>query len=102
MKRSNVLKAQTAVVMAALMLMGCAAITARDTSDDARITTEVKSRFAADPLVSASAIDVDTSRGVVSLTGAVAHEQERHRAIQLTQGVSGVKEIIVRNLVVRR
>jgi osmotically-inducible protein OsmY len=52
--------------------------------------------------VRASAIDVDTSRGVVRLRGSVASEQERQRAIQLTQGVAGVQEIIVRNLMVRR
>jgi len=62
----------------------------------------VKARLAADPLVRASAINVDTSRGVVSLRGSVASEQERQRAIQLTQGVAGVQEINVRNLMVRR
>ena len=62
----------------------------------------MKARLAADPLVRASAINVDTSRGVVSLRGSVASEQERQRAIQLTQGVSKVQEINVRNLMVRR
>jgi osmotically-inducible protein OsmY len=36
------------------------------------------------------------------LTGTVKSEQERHRAIQLVQGVAGVREIIVRDLVVQR
>jgi hyperosmotically inducible periplasmic protein len=102
MRRANVCKAPAVVVMAVLLLVGCAAITGRDTPEDARITTEVKARLAADPLVSASWIDVDTSRGVVRLRGSVASEQERQRAIQLTQGVAGVQEIIVRNLMVRR
>jgi osmotically-inducible protein OsmY len=53
-------------------------------------------------LMSAAAIDVDTSRGVVRLRGSVASEQERQRAIQLIQGVAGVQEINVRNLLVRR
>jgi hyperosmotically inducible protein len=102
MQRADVCKVPAAVVMAVLLLVGCAAITGRDTPEDARITTQVKARLAADPLVSASAIDVDTSRGVVSLKGSVASEQERQRAIQLTQGVAGVQEINVRNLLVRR
>lgn len=102
MRRMNLCKVSTAVVLAVLLLVGCAAITGRDTPEDARITTEVKSRLAADPLVRASWIDVDTSRGIVRLRGSVASEQERQRAIQLTQGVAGVQEIHVRNLVVRR
>ena len=102
MRRANICKEQAAVVMAVLLLVGCAAITGRDTTEDARITTQVKARLAADPMVRASGIDVDTSRGVVSLRGSVASDQERQRAIQLTQGVSGVQEINVRNLMVRR
>jgi hyperosmotically inducible protein len=102
MRRANLCKALAAVVVAVLLLVGCAAVTGRDTPEDARITSEVKARLAADPLVRASAIDVATARGVVSLKGSVASEQERQRAIQLTQGVAGVQEIIVRNLLVRR
>ena len=94
------------VVLVALMLVGCAATSSREGSgelvDDATITTKVKSSFMADPLVSGSAISVATSRGVVHLSGTVKSEQERYRAIQLVQGVAGVKEIIVRNLVVQR
>jgi hyperosmotically inducible periplasmic protein len=102
MRRANLCQAPAAVVLAVLLLVGCAAITGRDSPEDARITTEVKARLAADPLVGASVVDVDTSRGVVSLRGSVASEQERQRAIQLAQGVAGVQEIIVRNLIVRR
>jgi osmotically-inducible protein OsmY len=102
MRRVNLCKVPAAVVLAVLLLVGCAAITGRDTPEDTRITTEVKARLAADPLVRASAIDVDTSRGVVRLRGSVASEQERQRAIQLTQGVAGVQEINVGNLMVRR
>ena len=72
MPRANICKAPAAVVLAVLLLVGCAAITGQDTPEDARITTEVKARLGADPLVSASAIDVDTSRGVVHLRGSVA------------------------------
>jgi osmotically-inducible protein OsmY len=102
MRRVNLCKVPTAVVLAVLLLVGCAAITGRESPEDARITTEVQARLAADLLVRASAIDVNTSRGVVRLRGSVASEQERQRAIQLTQGVAGVQEIHVRDLMVRR
>jgi len=93
-------------VIAVLMLVGCAITSSRESTgeflDDAAITTKVKSSFVADPLLSASAISVETTQGVVHLTGTVKSEQERHRAIQLVQGVAGVREIIVRDLVVQR
>jgi len=93
-------------VMAVLMLVGCATTSSRKSTDefldDATITTQVKSSLVADPLLSASAISVETTQGVVHLTGTVKSEQERHRAIQLVQGVAGVREIIVRDLVVQR
>jgi hyperosmotically inducible protein len=95
-----------AVVLMGLMLVGCAAITGRqgaaEAASDAALTAKVKSSFAADPLVSASPIGVTTSGGVVYLTGSVKSEQERQRAIQLVQGVAGVREIVVRDLAVQR
>jgi osmotically-inducible protein OsmY len=93
-------------VMGLLMLIGCAATSSRESigesSEDANITAKVQSSFIADPLVSASAIGVQTTQGVVHLSGTVKSEQERYRAIQLVQGVAGVKEIVVRKLVVQR
>jgi osmotically-inducible protein OsmY len=94
------------VILAIVMLVGCATMASRESTsesiDDVAITAKVKSSFVADPLLSASAINVETTRGVVLLTGIVTSEQERYRAIQLVQGVPGVREIIVRNLVVQR
>jgi|SoiMethySBSTD1v2_1073268.scaffolds.fasta_scaffold34551_2 osmotically-inducible protein OsmY len=94
------------VGLVALMLVGCATPPSPESSgeliDDTAITAKVQSSFAADPQVSASAISVATTHGVVHLSGTVANEQARHRAIQLTQGVTGVREIIVRNLIVQR
>ena len=93
-------------VMGLLMLIGCAATSSRESigesSEDANITARVQSSFTADPLVSASAIGVQTTQGVVHLSGTIKSEQERYRAIQLVQGVAGVREIVVRNLVVQR
>jgi hyperosmotically inducible protein len=89
-------------VLTALMVVGCAEIMGRGSVDDVTITSSVKSRFVADPTVSASAINVDTSRGVVSLTGFVDTEQERQRAIQIAQGVAGVRQVNAVNLVVKR
>jgi hyperosmotically inducible periplasmic protein len=93
-------------VLVGLMLVGCAAMAGRqgagEAASDTAVTAKVKSSFAADPLVSASAIGVTTSGGVVYLTGSVKSAQERQRAIQLVQGVAGVREIVVRELAVQR
>jgi hyperosmotically inducible protein len=88
------------------MLVGCATTSGREStgesSDDAAISAKVKSSFVTDPLVGASAINVVTARGVVYLSGSVRSEQERAQAIRLAQGVAGVREIVVRDLVVQR
>jgi hyperosmotically inducible periplasmic protein len=95
-----------AVILGVLLLAGCTATSSRESTgesmQDAAITAKVKSSFVADPLVNASGIGVETTNGVVYLTGTVKSEQERYRAIQLVQGVAGVREIIVRKLVVQR
>jgi hyperosmotically inducible periplasmic protein len=99
-------RAWGAVVLVGLVLVGCAAMTGRQGTDeaanDAALTAKIKSSFAADPLLSASAIGVRTSGGVVYLTGSVKSEQERQRAIQLVQGVAGVREIVLRELAMQR
>jgi hyperosmotically inducible periplasmic protein len=106
MRCSNLFKAQAAVVIAALILVGCSAITGHQSPsaavNDSAITTKVKSNLLADSVLGAFAIDVDTTDGVVSLNGFVDNEQERMRAARLAQGVSGVKGVDVRNLVAKR
>jgi osmotically-inducible protein OsmY len=93
-------------VMVLLMLIGCATTSSREgageSGEDAAITAKVQSSFAADPLVRASAIGIRTTKGVVHLSGSVKTEEERFRAIQLVQGVTGVKEIVVSSLLVQR
>ena len=106
MRFSNLLKAQAAVVMAVLILAGCSAMTGRQSPgaavSDSAITTKVKTNLLTDSVLGALAIDVDTNDGVVSLNGFVNNEQERMRAAQLAQSVSGVKRVDARNLVVKR
>src|SRR5262249_26085757 len=60
---------------------------------DARITASVKAKFAKDDLVKARNIDVDTDQGQVSLRGTVTSQIEADRAVQLAQGVDGVRNV---------
>lgn len=94
------------MTMAALLALSCTSIaTAGSTGDfidDSVITTKVKSSFVADSTVSALDISVETTQGVVNLTGIVNNEQERQRAIQIAQETDGVKKVDARNLLVKR
>ena len=60
---------------------------------DAALTASIKTKFAADPLVSALRIDVDTMNQVVTLNGEVKSEAERDQAIKLAREVDGVKSV---------
>lgn len=91
-----------AAVALAATLGGCAVTrgqeSARDYASDTRITTEIKSKFAADSSVAATAIGVETLDGTVQLSGFAKSAQERARAAQIagsTRGVKGVKNDIV-------
>jgi hyperosmotically inducible protein len=94
------------ILLAILMVVaGVALAGERSTGqavEDTLITTKVKASFAADPQVSALAISVDTENGVVSLSGVVESESERQRAIQLAQGIDGVKRVDANKLLVKR
>ena len=61
---------------------------------DAEITTAVKTKLLADKLVSGLNINVDTSNGVVTLTGPVHSTAERKQAVKLASHTSGVKHVI--------
>lgn len=59
--------------------------------DDATITARVKAALFAEPSLKALQINVDTSQGVVSLSGSVDSLQESNRAKELASSVEGVR-----------
>ena len=63
---------------------------------DPGITTAVKSKLAADDTVKAYQIDVDTSSGVVTLSGAVETSAAREQALVLARQTDGVKDVVDR------
>ena len=86
----------TALLIMAAFTSGCQAMTGRtagETVDDATITTTVKTKLAADKLASLTRVDVDTTRGVVSLNGVVQSAEQRARVEELTRQVNGVKSV---------
>ncbi|MBI4264284.1 MAG: BON domain-containing protein [Acidobacteria bacterium] len=81
-----------AVVLAALMTAACGK-TVGETIDDATITTRVKTAMLNDPDVGGLRIDVDTFKGVVTLSGRVKSQGEKDQAIALARMVDGVVEV---------
>lgn len=65
----------------------------RVTHSDPVILTQIKTRYAVDPDISALDIDVSVDNAVVTLTGDVADETIRQRAENLAKGVAGVKQV---------
>jgi hyperosmotically inducible protein len=81
-------------VCALLALSGCANKSVGDRVDDGWITSKVKAKLAADPDVSAFEIDVDTTEGVVRLSGTVEDEKARSEAVKLAENTDGVVGVI--------
>src|SRR6187397_118865 len=76
----------------ALMAVG----TAYATTSDAWITTKAKMALLTTEGVSATAVNVDTVNGLVTLHGKVSSEAEKQKAEQVARGIDGVTN--VRNL----
>ena len=87
-----------AVVAAALGLSGCASDSSKRSAgqfgSDAALTSKVKTAIASDAgLGSASAINVQSYRGVVQLSGFVDNSEQRSRASEVAKQVTGVKDV---------
>src|SRR5687767_12119650 len=76
-----------AVLAAAIITVACA-------QTDAGITTNVKTKLAADDTVKAYQVDVDTRNGVVTLSGNVESAAAKEQAIQIARGTDGVRDVI--------
>src|SRR5215475_1116259 len=80
-----------------ISLTGCERRSATDTT----VTTAVKNKLAADPTTSAVRINVDTSNGVVTLSGAVPTAAEKSEAERIARNTQGVTQV-VNNITVER
>ncbi len=103
MKLTHALLA-AAAALAVVTTTGCAVARDQQTVgsyiDDATITTRVKTRFAEDQAVSAMAINVETLKGTVQLSGFAKSADEKNAAERLAANVPGVTS--VRNDIVIR
>lgn len=74
--------------------LSAAAHDAKGSLADAGLTAKVKTRLGTDNRVRASAINVDTAKGVVTLSGTVASDAERKAAIDVARGTDGVSDVV--------
>ena len=80
-----------------LALWGCQPITEQAVghpSSDLSISNAVQEKLMSDPLSGFPRIEVDTVRGVVTLSGMVEREAQRDRAVRLARQVKGVVEVV--------
>jgi hyperosmotically inducible protein len=68
---------------------------------DGSVTAKIKAKMALDESVKALDVDVDTTGGIVTVSGTVATEAQRQRALQLARETAGVTQVVDR-LQVRR
>jgi len=61
---------------------------------DSWITTQIKSKFLNDELVSGMSVHVETVAGKVYLQGIIVSEAQRYRAMELTRSVEGVTAVV--------
>jgi hyperosmotically inducible periplasmic protein len=86
-----------ALALLAAALLGCASTPTQESTgeyfDDTTITAKVKTALLADKDVSGLAINVETFKGAVQLSGFAGTEAERLKAAELTRNVKGVKSV---------
>lgn len=74
-----------------------AAVAARDAKDalgDGALTAKIKAKMALDDTVKALDLNVDTTNGVVTVSGKVRSAAERDRALALARETDGVRQVV--------
>ena len=92
MKKLNRSRSLVLALLLAVPLTACGK-TVGETIDDTSITTRVKTVMLNDPAVGGLRIDVDTFKGVVTLSGRVKSQSEKAQAVALARKVGGVTDV---------
>ena len=77
---------------AAAVALAC--FSAACSQTDAGVTTKVKAQLAADDLVKAHNVNVDTHEHVVTLSGDVETEAVREQAVRIARSTEGVQSVV--------
>jgi osmotically-inducible protein OsmY len=80
-----------------IVMVGCAATKKQESTgeyvDDSYITTKVKAQILGDKDLKVSEINVETFKGIVQLSGFVSSQSDINKAVNIAEGVKGVKSV---------
>ena len=93
MRRRTYSTVLLALLLVTSLLATACGKTVGDTIDDSTITTRVKTALLNDPDVGGLRIDVDTFKGVVTLSGRVKSQAEAQKAIGIAKRTDGVTDV---------
>jgi hyperosmotically inducible protein len=82
------------LIVSAISAVGCGRPDPGVTMADPDITTALEAKLAQDDTVKAYQIDVDTSNGVVTLSGAVENGAAKAHAVMLARQTGGVRDVM--------
>jgi len=77
----------------ALSAVFCLILQADQPKSDDVIVDQVRIKLTSDPIVKGGAIEVNSQRGIVTLTGAVGTKRQKDRASSIAKKVKGVKQV---------
>lgn len=96
-KISHSLSLVVFAVAALTSVVGCASTATQESTgqyvDDTVITGRVKTAIFNDASLKSAEINVETFKGVVQLSGFVKSTTDIQRAVQLVQGINGVRSV---------
>jgi hyperosmotically inducible periplasmic protein len=91
------LLASSLAVLPAILMTGCCAGTARQSSwryqTDRGVEAQIKAGVEGDPAVSGTDVTVTSIKGRVQMTGYVPNEAAKERAWQIAAGIPGVRAL---------
>ena len=91
--RTNLSRWLVALLVVVPLVAGACGKSLGEAVDDATITARVKTALLNDPQVGGLKIDVDTTLGVVTMSGVVKSRGEEQRAIELARQIPGVRDV---------
>jgi len=97
MKKFNRFSSALACILLLATMVGCSSSPTNSErygySDDSAITTNVQTRLSHMSAVQPNTVNVETSRGIVTLKGALSSQAEIDAIVSAAQGVDGVKSV---------
>jgi osmotically-inducible protein OsmY len=97
LQKQSLLRQVVACLLVALTLAACAGTPTRESTgeylDDTALTTKVKAKLLDDKEVSGLAVNVETFKGVVQLSGFAKSAEQRQKTERIAESVGGVKDV---------